>query len=129
MDIYKQASQQKLRVDTTKGSLSTEQLWELSIAELDKLAVSLQKEYDNSAPASFLAKRSTKDKTAKLRFDLVVDILQTKVAIDDAAKLARENKEHNEEILNLIAEKERDELKGKSAAELRKMLKKTEKTS
>jgi hypothetical protein len=38
MEIFKLASQQKLRFQTPKGSLSTEQLWELSLDELDALA-------------------------------------------------------------------------------------------
>lgn len=124
MDIFKEASQQKLRFNTSKGQLSTENLWDLSIAELDKLALTLEKEYDNSAPSSFLKKRSPKDRTAKLSFDVVVDILNTKVALDDAAKDARETKEFNDRIISLIAEKQDEELKGKSIADLKKMLKK-----
>lgn len=123
MENFKQASKQKLRFQTTKGVLSVEQLWDLSLNDLDSLAVSLQEAYENSKGKSFLTKRTTKDATIKLQFDVVLDILQTKVEESELLREAKENKEHNEKILNLISEKKDEELKGKSLKELQKMLK------
>jgi len=123
MENFKQASKQKLRFQTTKGVLSVEQLWDLSLSDLDSLAVSLQEAYENSKGKSFLTKRTTKDATIKLQFDVVLDILQTKVEESELLREAKENKEHNEKILNLISEKKDEELKGKSLKELQKMLK------
>lgn len=123
MDNFKLASQQKLRYQSEKGPLTTENLWDLSIPELDKLALALQKEYDQSAPASFVTKKTAKDKTAKLRFDVVYDVLTTKMAESEAATDASERREHNKRIDALIAEKKDDELKGKSVKELEKMRK------
>lgn len=123
MENYKEASRQKLRFQTSKGLLSSEQLWDLSLTDLDTLAVSLQESYENSKGKSFLEKRTTKDKTLKLQFDIVLDVLQTKAAEVEAAQTERENKEHNQKILELIKEKQDDSLKGKSIKELEKMLK------
>lgn len=123
MDNFKLASQQKLRVQTLRGSLSVEQLWDLSVEELDKLAVSLEEAHDNSKSKSFVKKRTTHDRTAKLRFDVVLDILTTKVEEANAATEAKEIKEHNTKILTLIAEKNDESLKGKSVKQLESMLK------
>lgn len=123
MDNFKLASQQKLRVQTLRGSLSVEQLWDLSVEELDKLAVSLEEAHDNSKGKSFVKKRTTHDRTAKLRFDVVLDILTTKVEEANAATEAKEIKEHNTKILTLIAEKNDESLKGKSVKQLESMLK------
>jgi hypothetical protein len=123
MDNFKQASREKLRFNTTKGLLSTEQLWDLSINDLDSLAVSLEEEHKASGKKSFVVKRTTKDKTAKLRFDVVLDVLQSKVEESEAASNAAEIKAHNEKILRLIQDKKEGELEGKSIAELEKMLK------
>ncbi len=123
MDNFKTASQQKLRFIAPKGQLTTEQLWDLSLEDLDALAVSLDAEYNKSAKTSFLAKRTTKDRTAKLRFDIVLDVLNTLVAEKEAETETREIKEHNKKILALIAEKKDDELKSKSTKDLEKMLK------
>lgn len=123
MDIFKQASKEQLRFPTTKGSLSVEQLWGLSVTDLDQLAVSLEAEHEQSGKKSFLTKRSVKDKTAKLRFDVVLDILGTKVAENEAAQEIKDTKAHNVKILELIAEKKDESLKNKSVKELEAMLK------
>lgn len=123
MENFKLASQQKLRFQTSRGLLSTEQLWDLSLEDLDALAISLEVEHKQSAKKSFLAKTSVKDKTAKLRFDVVIDVLNTKVAEQDAASEAMEIKEHNKKIISLIAEKQDESLKGKSIKQLEAMLK------
>jgi len=121
--MYKEASKQKLRIQTSKGLLAVEQLWDLPVAELDRIAVALQDEYKESGKKSFLVVKSTKDKVLKLKFDIVLDILNTK--IDEAAVLstAAEKKAHNQKILTMIAEKKDQDLAGKSVAELEAMLK------
>ncbi|HAS44175.1 MAG TPA: hypothetical protein DCS93_27095 [Microscillaceae bacterium] len=125
--IYKEASKLKLRIQTTKGHLNVEQLWGLSLAELDALAVSLEEAYKNSKSKSFLDKKSEKDKIVKLRFDIVLDVLNTKVEEKEAAKKEAEDKEHNQKILSIIKEKQDEDLKGKSIKELEKMLKENSK--
>lgn len=123
MENYKLASREKLRFQTPKGLLSVEQLWDLSLSDLDALAVALESEHKESGKKSFLVKSSAKDKTAKLKFDIVLDVLSTKVDEKNAASEAAEVKEHNKKILTLIAEKQDESLKGKSIAQLEKMLK------
>lgn len=123
MDNFKQAVKQKLRVSTNKGLLSVEQLWDLSISDLDTLAVSLEEAYNNSKGKSFLAKKTTKDKDIKLQFDIVLDILETKVAEQEAISEAKEIKEHNQKILKLIEDKKEEDMKGMSVKQLTAMLK------
>jgi len=123
MENYKLATRQKLRFQTNKGLLSTEQLWDLSLEELDALAVSLETEHAQSAKRSFLTRTSVKDKIAKLRFDVVLDVLNTKAAEQEKASEEREVREHNKKIIALIAEKQDESLKGKSIKQLEAMLK------
>ena len=59
-----------------------------------------------------------KDATAKLRFDIVLDILETKFKTSETASKAAETKAHNQKIISLIKEKQDDVLKGKSIEEL-----------
>jgi hypothetical protein len=120
--MYKQASQLKLRFATTKGMLSTEQLWDLSLTELDDLAVSLEEKYKNSKGKSFLEKKTTKDKGIKLQFDIALDVLNTKVEEQQTLQKAADDKAHNEKIITLIAEKQDESLKGKTIKELEAML-------
>lgn len=122
MENFKLASQKKLRFQTNKGLLSVEQLWDLSLEDLDALAVSLEIEHKESGKKSFLVKTSVKDKTAKLRFDIVLDVLNTKVEEMQTAQEVAEIKEHNKKIITLISEKQEESLKGKSIKQLEAML-------
>lgn len=122
MENFKLASQQKLRFQTNKGQLSTEQLWDLSLDELNDLAVSLDADYNESGKKSFLVAKTAKDKTLKLKFDVVLDVLNTKAEAIQAASDAQAVREHNKKIIALIQEKKDDSLKGKSIAQLEKML-------
>jgi hypothetical protein len=123
MENYKEASRLKSRFSTTKGSLSVEQLWDLSVTELDSLAVSLDEQYKNSKGKSFLDKKTTKDKALKLQFEIVIDILNTKVEEAEALRTAKENKAHNEKIYALIKLKEDGKLTEMSVEELESQLK------
>lgn len=122
MENFKLASKEKLRVETKKGNLSVEQLWDLPIPELDELAVSLESQHQESAKKSFVVKKTSKDKIVKLKFDIVLEILNTKVAEQEAATEAVEKKQRNAKILQLIAEKQDESLKGKSIKQLEEML-------
>lgn len=123
MEMYKKASKEKLRIQTSKGLLSVEQLWDLSISSLDKLAVELEKDVNTSERKSFIQEDTEENKKAKFKFDLVLDILKTKVNIKNELAKAAEIKTHNQRILSLIAEKKDSELANKSVDELEKMLK------
>lgn len=122
--MYKEASKQGIRIQTNKGMLSVEQLWSLSLTDLDNLAVSLEEAYKTSKGKSFLDKRTTKDKGLKLQFDIVLDVLQTKMEDNEVTRNAQEVKEHNQKILALIAKKREGALEEKTLEELEAMLKK-----
>ena len=123
MDNFKEASRLKLRFSTERGLLSAEQLWELPVTELDTVALNYEEQFKVSGKKSFLVKKSVKDKTVKLQFDIVLDVLTTKVEEAEAARDAKGIKEHNDKILSLIAEKQDEGLKNMSIKELEKQLK------
>ena len=47
--MYRKASKMKLRFITERGNLSVEDLWGLSLQDLDKVAIALDKELEHSA--------------------------------------------------------------------------------
>lgn len=116
--MYKKAAKQKLRFITSVGHLSVEQLFDLTLSQLDRLAVSLQDEYKASGKKSFLEAKSTKDKLIKLRFDIVLDVLNTKVDNSAKASKASETRTHNAKIDAIIASKQDEDLKGMSIEQL-----------
>ena len=122
-DIYKKAAQQGLTFNTNRGVLTVTQLFGLGISDLDALAVRLQEEYKNSGGKSFIATDDNKDKTIKLKFDIALDVLETKVAAADKASKVAETRAHNKKILELIASKQDESLAGMSIEDLEKQLK------
>lgn len=123
MSIYKEVTRGRVRFQTSKGELSVEQLWDLSVADLDKLAVSLQEEYKESGKKSFIYKKTPKDKISKLKFDVVLDVLETKMEELESARNKKQIQDHNSKIANLIAEKQEEELKSLSVSELKRLIK------
>jgi hypothetical protein len=122
-DIFKTATRNKLRVSTTRGMLSVEQLWDLNLSDLDEIAVTLDSQVSKTATKTFLSKTTEKDKITKLMFDVVLEILKTKQTDQERALKAAETKRHNQKISELIAEKQDEELKNMSIEELEKMIK------
>lgn len=123
--MYKQALQIGLRVNTPRGPLSVEQLFQLSMTDLKTTAKNLNNLLveDDSKGLEFLEEAESKnDKVIKLSFDIVKDIYVTKKEAAKAIKDAAAIKEHNQKILQLITSKKDAELEGKSIEELEAML-------
>lgn len=120
MDIYKQANRLGLRFNTNRGVLATEQLFQLSLSDLDALAVSL--EVSQAGKKSFIRETSQGDEIAKLKFDVALDVLNTIMKEQKDAREMLQNKRKNEKILALIAEKKDGALKEKTVEELEAML-------
>lgn len=120
--MYKKASKLKLRFSTNKGNLSTEDLWDLSLEQLDAIAVKLDEQIEKSPRKSFIKTVSKGNEILELKFAIVKDIIDTKMAEQAARENQQAKSAQRQKLLELIAEKEDFELKGKSAEELRKML-------
>lgn len=126
MNNFLEASKIKLRIETAQGSLSVEQLWDLSLSKISDAIKHAKKELkkgDNDDDLSFLDETKTVDVEAQLRFDILKEIYLYK---RDEAKEAREkadNKANNEKILAIIKQKQEGALQEKSIDELMAMLK------
>lgn len=120
--MYKKASKLKLRFSTSKGNLSTEDLWDLSLEQLDAIAVKLDEQIEKSPRKSFIKTVSKGNEILELKFAIIKDVIDTKMAEQAARENQQAKSAQRQKLLELIAEKEDSELKGKSAEELRKML-------
>lgn len=123
---YKKAIRAKLRFQTSKGLLTIEQLWGLTLTELKNLIIALH-EAVKKVPSEDLAFLETEvieeESEDKMRFDIAVDVYKTK---QQEAKDSREEaakKAHNQHIAEIIAEKEEADLRSKSVEELKAMMK------
>jgi hypothetical protein len=126
MSNFKEASRIGLRFETSKGALSTEQLWTLPLLHLATVVRNLKAltTKDNDDDLAFLDEKSTPvDKVVELRFNVAKEIYLAKQAENVSARDAKTKKAHNEKILGLIAEKQEGNLKNLSEEELVALLK------
>jgi hypothetical protein len=125
MSNFREATRQKLRVSTSQGLLTVEQLWDLPLSKLATAIKNVKKtlQKDNDDELSFLDESKTVDKTQQLTFDVLKEIYLTKKEEAEAAKNVAEVKAHNEKILSLIHQKQETELSQKSVEELQALLK------
>lgn len=124
--MFEEASRLKVRFETVKGNISTEDLWDLPLTDsdgmsLDDLAKALNKKVKCSEEESFVVKQSKANTILELKFSLVKHIIKEKLAEIEEKENAVIVKAKKERIDSLILEKEDDTLKGKSIADLKKM--------
>jgi len=129
MSIFEKATRGQLRFPTNKGLISVEDVWQLPLTRagqhgvsLETLAQHIYKELNTSLVPSFVSKRTTKDTTQELRFDIVKHIIAIKLAEQEASVVSKEKSERKQKILGVINKKKDEELSNLSVAELEKLL-------
>lgn len=123
--MYKQASKLGLRIQTNKGLLAVEQLWQLSQSDLSNVIKAVKKVLvkNDDNELSFLENTKVVDIENQLRFDILKDVYLTKKSEAEAIRNEAETKAHNQKILALIAEKQEGKLRDMSEEELKTLLK------
>lgn len=121
MDIFEYAAENKLRFPY-KGSISTEDLYDLGVEELDMIFKTLNREVKKSNEESLLAKKSDADTKLNVKIEIIKKIVSKKLAEIEESKNAIMKKHKNEKIMELIAQKQDENLRNLSIDELKKML-------
>ena len=122
MNIFEAAVRSKLRFPTTKGLCTVEDLWDLSLDALDKMAQNFYKKIQDGVTVSFIREGNTEDTELNLQFEIVKHIISDKLDARDKLAKEKERKAQKQEIMSIIAEKKSESLKGKSLEELTKLL-------
>lgn len=118
-DVFKRASKQQLRFETGKnGLLSVEDLWQLSLEDLDKLARAINKKIKDEGEESFIGKPSKSNAELNLKLDILKEIIKTRLEEEETSKTRAEKREKLNNLKTLLAEKEIDEIKGKTKEEI-----------
>ncbi len=122
-NIFEYATRKKVRFPY-KGSISTEDLWDLSLTELDKIFKGLNERVKQNQEESLLERKekSQEEELLDVQVALVRHIVSVKLEEAEERKRQAERKEQKQRILAVIAEKQDEALKGSSIAELQKML-------
>lgn len=128
MTIFEKATRIKVRFDTPKGMLAVEDLWDLPLtssvgkANLDDIARDLHKQLRSGDDISFVTPETKTNELLQMKFDLVKHVIDARVAENATAAAAKDRAEKKQKLMQLIADKQDETLKGKSVDELQKML-------
>lgn len=121
MNIFEYAVENKLRFPY-KGNISTEDLYDLTVKELDTIFKTLNREVKKSNEESLLEKKSDANIKLNVKIEIIKEIVTKKLAEIEASKTAVIKKQKNEKIMELIAQKQDESLRNLSIDELQKML-------
>jgi len=104
-DLFIRATRKKFRFSSTRGHLSVEDLWDLSLEALDAIAISLDKEI-SSAGKSFISKKSSASKEAEFGLEVVKFVIETRIA-EDVARRERAKVALQRQTFNGLLERRR----------------------
>ena len=95
-DLFKVASRKKYRFNY-KGVISVEDLWDLSVEELDSIYKKLKAQQKNNNEESLLQSVTKEDKELANKIDIIKTIVVDKLAAKERALKAAEKKAQNQE--------------------------------
>lgn len=104
------------------GQISVEDLWDLTLTQLDRVYKALAKDKKAGDEESLMATRSTEDAIVDQKIEIVKFIFETKNAEKMAAFEKAEADAKKKRIREIIASKKDAELENKSIEELEKLL-------
>ena len=114
------ATRKKLRFVTNLGQLSVEDVWDLSLEQLDELAKGLRRKV-NDAEESFINEVKT-DVALEISFEIVKYVIGVKMEEKAARLQAKKNAARQQQILQILESKKNEALQGKSIEELEQEL-------
>jgi hypothetical protein len=106
-ELFAQATKAKLRF----GNFSTEDLWDLSLKDLDKLAISIDSQLEGKTK-SFLENPDPKEAKNQSQQRLALEVLKFVISVKQAenkARLEASAKKNQKEFLSSLLDKKRME--------------------
>lgn len=114
--MFKKASKLKLRFNTTFGIVSAEDLWDLSLEDLDEIAKELSKTVKANEEESFIGSKNMTRSKDELRFEIVKDVIKDKLEARDVSINAKAKRATKARILEII-ESKKDQAMGEKSIE------------
>jgi|SRR5690606_5482245 len=120
--MFEEATRQKIRFNH-KGNISIEDLWDLSPDALNAIYIALVKEKKESEPEeSLITVKSEVNKTLDLKLGVVKHVFTVKSQELTAKKDLAERRARKRQLQAILADKQNQELQGKSADDLRRLI-------
>ena len=120
MNIFEKAIRIKLRVESNRGLLTVEDLWDLKVEELDTLYRKFKKEARDAEEESLINPVKA-DERLNLKIEVLKHVVTVKLAEREAATKRADTNRKKAELLELIKSKENSAMAEKSLDELMEM--------
>lgn len=120
-NIFEIASKKKFRYPY-KGMITTEDLWDLSLAQLDTVYKALNKDVRVAQEDSLMCKMDTVEAEVLAKIDIVKHIFHTKELEAMAREEAATNAAKAQRIMEILDQKRNNALQNMSEEELMQML-------
>lgn len=120
-NIFEAAARNKTRF-SYNGLISVEDLWDLSVEKLDSIYGVLNMQLKLLYEDSLLKVKSTETVSLELKIAIVKHIVTEKLAEKERRVHEREQKEKRQQLLEVLANKQNEELLGKSVDEIKQMI-------
>lgn len=120
-NMFEVATREKMRFPF-KGMISAEDLWDLSVQNLDKVFKTLNSQRKEAQEESLLNVKSSEDEVLDTQIEIVKYIVGVKLEEQAARAKAAENREKKQKIMALMAKKDDEAMENMSKEELQKLL-------
>ncbi len=120
--MFEKAARQKIRIPCEKGWLYVEDLFDLTLKELDKIYKILNTQLKTAKEDSLLDVKDTNTSKLELQVDLVKYVFGVKKSEEAAAATRIANKQKKEFLMAVLEEQQKDEIKKMSSDDIKKML-------
>lgn len=121
-NMFERATREKTRFNF-RGSITVEDLWDLTLVDLDTLYGKLETELENLPKKSLLLGSSTQREDIEFKQSIIKYIVETKQKEMDDAILAKANATKKEMILSILAKKKNESYENMSVEELEALVK------
>lgn len=121
MNIFEFATRRKLRF-VFNGNLTVEDLWDLNEEKLDAIYRDLTKQKKQTDEESLLSAKTSEDQTLETAIAIVKHIFNVKKEEKQERANAKARREEKAKLMEILASKQDEELRNKSADEIRAMI-------
>lgn len=120
--MYRKASRMRIRFATAKGNLTVEDLWDMSLPALDKIAIALDEELAKSPKKSFISVSTPSNEILEVKFNIVKDIIETKLLEKKEVDEVKKKHAEKQRLLEVLSKKEEESLENLSVEELKERI-------
>ena len=105
-----------------RGVVSTEDLWDLSVQQLDEIFKTLKSQERKAQEESLLNARTPEDTVLETKIEIIRYVVNIKLGEAEQLKRAKAVRDEKQKIMAILADKQDADLRNKSTEELQAML-------